>query len=322
MILSFSFQPILSMSRKPRLYFPGALYHVLLRGNGGQAIFFKPPDYHHFYKLLAEGHARFDHRIHGFCLMNNHVHLAIQTGSQPLSPIMQNVSFRYTRWINKWQKRVGHLFQGRYKALLVDQERYLLALIRYIHLNPIRAGIVKELAEFPWSSHAAYLGGKQPDWLHCDLALSLFSSDRSEARRRYATYIHQGRGIASEVNFKKGTTHPEIIGEDHFVNSVFEQLKMKPHTPPPIEKIIQQVAQVYRIEEEQLKSAGQSRKLSEARAVVGMIACDWKSATIREVANQLNRDDSTISARIYQLRQKMRKSPDLQNRVEKIKREI
>ena len=148
MILSFSFQPILSMSRKPRLYFPGALYHVLLRGNGGQAIFFEHTDYHHFYKLLAEGHARFDHRIHGFCLMNNHVHLAIQTGSQPLSPIMQNVSFRYTRWINKWQKRVGHLFQGRYKALLVDQERYLLALIRYIHLNPIRAGIVKELAEF------------------------------------------------------------------------------------------------------------------------------------------------------------------------------
>ncbi len=168
MILSFSFQPILSMSRKPRLYFPGALYHVLLRGNGGQAIFFEP----------------------------------------------------------------------------VDQERYLLVLIRYIHLNPIRAGIVKELAEFPWSSHAAYLGGKHPDWLHCDLALSLFSSDRSEARRRDATYIHQGRGIASEVNFKKGTTHPEIIGEDHFVNSVFEQLKMKPHTPPPIEKIIQQVAQV------------------------------------------------------------------------------
>ena len=83
--------------------------------------------------------------------MNNHALLAIQTGSQPLSPIMQNVSFHYTRWINKWQKRVGHLFQGRYKALLVDQERYLPALIRYIHLNPIRAGIVKELAEFPWN---------------------------------------------------------------------------------------------------------------------------------------------------------------------------
>ena len=127
MILSFSFQPILSMSRKPRLYFPGALYHVLLRGNGGQAIFFEHTDYHHFFKLLAEGHARFDHRIHGFCLMNNHAHLAIQTGSQPLSPIMQNVTFRYTRWINKWQKRVGPLFQGRYKALLVDQERYMLS---------------------------------------------------------------------------------------------------------------------------------------------------------------------------------------------------
>ena len=254
------------MSRKPRLYFPGALYHVMLRGNGGQALFFEHTDYHHFYKLLAEGHAGFDHRIHAFCLMNNHAHLAIQTGSQPLSPIMQNVSFRYTRWINKRQKRVGHLFQGRYKALLVDQDRYLLALIRYIHLNPTRAGIVKELAEFPWSSHAAYLGGKQPDWLHCDLGLSLFSSDRSEARKFYATYIHERRGIASEVNFKKGSTHPEVIGEDHFLSSVFEQLKTKPHAPPPLEKIIQRVSEVYRIEEEQLKSAGQSRKFSEARA--------------------------------------------------------
>ena len=83
--------------------------------------------------------------------MNNHAHLAIQTGSQPLSPIMQNVTFRYTRWIYKRQKTVGHLFQRCYKALFVDQERYLPALIRYIHLNPIRAGIVKELAEFPWN---------------------------------------------------------------------------------------------------------------------------------------------------------------------------
>ncbi len=124
------------------------------------------------------------------------------------------------------------------------------------------------------------------------------------------------------MNFKKGSTHPEVIGEDHFLSSVFEQLKTKPHAPTPLEKIIQRVSEVYRIEEEQLKSAGQSRKFSEARAVVEMIAFDWKSATIRELANKLDRDDSTISARIHQLRQKNRKSPDLQNPVEEIKREI
>ena len=167
----------LKMARKPRLYYPGALYHVMLRGNGGQPIFFSSPDYRQFYHLLQEAYQRFDHRIHAFCLMSNHVHLAIEVGAIPLAPIMQNISFRYTRWINQRQKRMGHLFQGRYKALLVDQENYLLALIRYIHLNPIRAGVAKELVDFPWCSHLAYLGKRRQH----PLLSSSFRTDHSSS---------------------------------------------------------------------------------------------------------------------------------------------
>ena len=163
------------MARKPRVYYPGALYHVTLRGNAGQAIFFDNRDRTRFYLLLQEGIERFRHRIHAFCLMSNHVHLAIQVGDIPLSRIMQNLSFRYTRWINWRQNRSGHLFQGRYKAVLVDADAYLLELTRYIHLNPVRAGIVKEPEDSPWSSHRAYLGREVISWLTTDWVLSQFS---------------------------------------------------------------------------------------------------------------------------------------------------
>ncbi len=310
------------MARKPRLYYPGALYHVMLRGNGGQPIFFSSPDYRQFYHLLQEGYQRFDHRIHAFCLMSNHVHLAIEVGAIPLAPIMQNISFRYTRWINQRQKRMGHLFQGRYKALLVDQENYLLALIRYIHLNPIRAGVAKELVDFPWCSHLAYLGKRRLEWLHTDWGLSHFSPKRGEARKLYEDYIRSGRNIASPVNFQKGSAHSEIIGEDHFVTSVLKKLENIPCSPPLLERIIHQVAQVYQLEEKELRSAGQSRKLSEARAMIGMLAFDWKSATIRKVGKVCNRDDSTISFGVHRLRQRLKESEGLQNQLEELKRQI
>ena len=108
------------MARKPRLHVPGGLYHVMLRGNGGADIFFSKADRKRFYALLEEGGQRFGTRLHGFCLMTNHVHLVLQAGEAPLSRPMQNLAFRYTRHVNARRKRVGHLFQGRYKALLVD----------------------------------------------------------------------------------------------------------------------------------------------------------------------------------------------------------
>ena len=165
------------MARKPRLLYPGALYHAILRGNNGQTIFFDHKDRTRFCLLLQEGIERFGHRIHAFCLMTNHVHLAIQMGGIPLSRIMQNLSFRYTRWANWRQKRSGHLFQGRYKAVLVDADSYLEELTRYIHLNPVRAGIVKEPEDYPWSGHRAYLGLEMIPWLTTDWVLSQFSGE-------------------------------------------------------------------------------------------------------------------------------------------------
>jgi REP element-mobilizing transposase RayT len=140
------------MARKPRLHVPAGFYHVILRGNGGQDIFFAKADRTKFLLLLQEISERFLCRLHAFCLMSNHIHLVIQVGETPLAKIIQNISFRYTRFINKRIKRVGHLFQGRYKALLVDADTYLLELsvifttirygLRWLQIRSIISGAV------------------------------------------------------------------------------------------------------------------------------------------------------------------------------------
>ncbi len=167
------------MARKPRIHLPGGFYHVVLRGNGGQDIFFSAEDRNHFFLLMQRGISRYGHRVHGFCCMTNHVHLLIQVADEPLSKIMQNLSFRYTRWINKHQKRMCHLFQGRFKAILIDADEHLLELIRYIHLNPVRAGLVKQVDDYVWSSHHAYMGKETLPWLTTDWVYGYFSHQRA-----------------------------------------------------------------------------------------------------------------------------------------------
>ena len=125
--------------RKPRIHRPTFFYHVILRGNNGQQIFFSDIDRCRLCFIIQQGVERFDHRIHGFCFMSNHIHLIIQTGNVQLSKIMHHLGSRYARYINRTHKRIGHLFQGRFKAILVDEDNYLSELVRYVHLNPVRA---------------------------------------------------------------------------------------------------------------------------------------------------------------------------------------
>ena len=138
------------MARKPRIHYPGACYHVMLRGNGGQDIFKDDTGHTRFLLLLQENVERFSCRIHAFCLRSNHIHLAIQVSDISLSRIMQNICSRYTRNFNRKHGVTGHLFQGRFKALLLDADNYLLELVRYIHLNPVRAAMVELPENHPW----------------------------------------------------------------------------------------------------------------------------------------------------------------------------
>ena len=141
------------MARKPRIEYSGAFYHVITRGNRKETIFFDAEDREKFLDKLLEYKKRYNFILYAYTLMNNHIHLLIETEETPLSKIMQGLLQSHAQWHNRKYKTVGHLFQGRYKAILCDRNEYLLVLVRYIHLNPVRAGIVKDPADYRWSSH-------------------------------------------------------------------------------------------------------------------------------------------------------------------------
>ena len=206
------------MARKPRIHVPGGLYHVMLRGNGGQAIFSDDADRRRFCDLVADGVERFGHRIHAYCLMPNHVHLAIRVGQMPASRVVQNLAFRYARVFNRRVGRDGHLFQGRFRSILVDGNSYLLELVRYIHLNPVRAGLVPDPSAWAWSGHRTYLGKDRTVWLDSALVLAMFDDhDVRRARRRYAGFVREGLGEPhrEEMHFGEGDTR--VLGDPAFV---------------------------------------------------------------------------------------------------------
>jgi REP element-mobilizing transposase RayT len=148
------------VARRPRVFASGLTYHVIARGNRRQTIFHQPRDYRVYLDRLTRYRWRFEATIHAYCLMPNHVHILIQAGPPPLARLMQAVQQSYTQYVNRTYSTVGHLFQGRYKAFVCHRDPYLVSLIRYIHLNPVRAGLVSRAEDYPHSSHVAYLRGR------------------------------------------------------------------------------------------------------------------------------------------------------------------
>jgi putative transposase len=182
------------MPRRPRLHVEGGFYHVILRGNHRQSIFFRPADRDRFAELVSEMIERFRMRVHAFCWMRNHVHLLMQVSDVPLGRAMMRIASRFAREMQKQQPTTGHFFERRYRAILVDADSYLLELIRYIHLNAVRANIVADPAEYRWSGHRAYLGLEELPWLTTDFALSLFSRELGSAREAYRRFVLAGIG--------------------------------------------------------------------------------------------------------------------------------
>lgn len=304
------------MARKPRLHENGGVYHVMLRGNGGQNIFFDGDDHYHFYLLLQQGIARYGHRIHGFCLMSNHVHLAIQVGEEPLAKIMQNLSFRYTRWVNRKQKRIGHLFQGRYKAIMVDRDAYLLELVRYIHLNPVRANLVRQPQTYAWSGHRTYLGQEALPWLTTDWVLSQFGARRAASRKHYEAFMHEGRSEGRRDEFHRGGDNDQrVLGDDRFAEQMLNKSSI-PAKRITLDKLIKIVGRDYRLTESDLASAGRERQASEARCVIGWLAQKSGQATLTEVGKRFGRDVTTLSRGVRQLELKAKISKALAKRME------
>ncbi len=177
------------MSRPPRVEVAGGIYHVIARGNERRDVFRDDEDRRLYLGRLAECRDRYEFGVLAYCLMPNHIHLAIERGPVPLSKVILALHGFYSQKFNLRHERVGHLFQGRYKAFLVEQDRYLEGLIRYIHNNPVKAGLVEHAQAYPWSSDRFYRSGNWPEWLDIDRVLSRLAPTPVRAAAAYRRWM-------------------------------------------------------------------------------------------------------------------------------------
>ncbi len=310
------------MARKPRIHFPGALYHVIFRGNAGQSIFFSEADRCRLFLLLQEGTCRFGYRVHAFCLMSNHIHLVLQAGDVPLSKGMQNLAFRFTRWINLRERRSGHLFQGRYKAILVDADGYLLELVRYLHYNPVRAAMVTAPCGYRWSSHRAYLGDEKLPWLTTDFVLALFGIGMPQARRAYVAFMAAGAEEEYRKEFHSGSHQGRILGDDRFADKVLAQAEGAPCKSISVERLKEVVLREFDCTIGELATRSQQRRLALARASLGWIAMQTGAATLTEVGKWIGRDVVTMSAAVRRLGERAKRMPEVREVMKRLLEEV
>ena len=211
------------MARALRAEYEGAFYHVTSRGNDRNRIFFNKTDYTKFKSYLEEGMIKFGYRLHAYVLMTNHYHLLLETPNANLSKIMHYLNSSYTAYINKKRDRSGHLFQGRYKAILIQKENYLLELSRYIHLNPVKAGMVEKPQGYPHSSYKSYTETRDDEFVYRALILNMMSEKKKLALSKYRNFV-EGVKVDELENPLKNIYGGFILGSKSFIKQTLELL--------------------------------------------------------------------------------------------------
>jgi len=205
------------MARPLRIEYEGAVYHITSRGNAGEKIFFTDSDRGAFLEILAQTVDRYGWLCHAYCLMTNHYHLLIETPNANLSRGMRHLNGVYTQWINRHNKRTGHIFQGRFKSILVEKESHLLELARYVVLNPVRAKMVRSPRDWRWSSYRATAGQAEvPSFLSVGWILAQFDPEPSRAVHAYRRFVKQGRGMTIWDDLRRGN----LLGTDSFIEEI------------------------------------------------------------------------------------------------------
>lgn len=273
------------MPRSPRLHVSGGLYHVVLRGNHQQRIFDRDTDYYAFEELLARALTRYDARVHAYCWMTNHVHLAAQVGDARLGRLMQAVSSVYARRKQRRIPTTGHFFERRYHATLVDSDAYWLALVRYIHRNPVEAGMVSDPADYPWSSHRCYLGQSRRDWLTVGPTLAMFGN----ANDAIALYNRFVAGADCDE-----ASQPSVVVSAADLLLSFEFRDARQADLRSLERIVLEVAAELNVDHTLLESPNRDPKLVRARLEIARRALAAGSASLTAVAARLGRSPSTL----------------------------
>lgn len=272
------------MARKPRLYYPGGLYHIICRGNNGAYIFEKDKNKLKYLKIIQRYKKRYGFKLYAYVIMSNHVHMLMEQENVSLSKIMQCIQQVYTQYYNKKYQQSGHVFEQRYKAIHCDKDTYLLTLIRYIHQNPIRANIKSGL-NYPWSSHHSYIKGAQEEFVDTAFPLSIFSSDVKSAIKQYIYFMNAVEPI-------------ELANLPEFQKCV-GQKQTKKQRDIKINETLEQISSIVSCETKvkiaELKSKTKRRIVSRARKILVWIIHNYTEISQRQVAKYLNRSDSSIS---------------------------
>jgi REP element-mobilizing transposase RayT len=315
------------MPRQARIDAPGALHHIIVRGIEKRAIFKDFIDRTNFLKRLDKVLSETATPCYAWTLMHNHVHLLLKTGLTPVATLMRRLLTGYAQQFNRRHGRHGQLFQNRYKSFLCQEDAYLLELVRYIHLNPLRAGVVKDLKtlnNYKWCGHRVLMGKVSCDWQDIDYVLRFFGKKEGPARQAYASFIVKGQNqgrrrdlvggglirsvggwAALKVYQRDGIRvkgDERILGSSDFVEEVLkkaneelEKRTLLQAEGPDLVQLIKRVARYYHIDMEELKTASKARSVSLARCVLCYLAVRKLLFSCTEVARALNVSASAVS---------------------------
>lgn len=306
------------MPRKPRLEAQGLLYHIIARGIEGRNIFADQDDYKAFLSRLSDVLMDTFTKCYAFCLMPNHFHLLIKRDRTPVSTVMRRLLTGHAVNFNKKHKRTGHLFQNRYKSIICQEQIYLLELIRYIHLNPVRSGIVKTidgLNEYRFSGHQALIGRRNFAWYETDHVLALFGNTKTRSRKAYLVFIKDGfsmgkNPVYSGGGLKRSLGYPEhypeekqafderILGDGDFVlDLIGREVQIEPEEPDPskdFQELVAKVCRLIQVSPNLIGSGARARNVVDARAAIAFVAVTELGLTFAETARRINVNRSSV----------------------------
>lgn len=298
------------MSRPLRVEYPGAWYHVLNRGRRKEDIFFQDADRKLFFKLIEEATRLYKLEVHAYALMSNHYHLLVCTPEGNLSKIMRHINGTYTQTINKKYHYEGSVFKGRYKSILVEEEGYLLELVRYIHRNPLKAGIEKKVGTHKWTSHRAYIRKTdRPKWLKVEKVLKRFGKYEKTALNEMEQFVKES--VPKELeNQLDGVKWPAVLGGDGFKERVKEMLLgkridvkdvpeyKKYEKKISVEDLVNEVALAYHMNLDKIKKKRDSRNVNIKRAIILICREDLQRGS-KEISDALGGINRSVITRQY-----------------------
>ena len=299
------------MARKPRLFAPGVLYHVIVRGNQRQKTFPQPGDYQVYLEKLGHYRRKYGVTIYAYCLMPNHVHLLLECAKWPLGKFMQGVQQTYTQYYNRKYKKVGHLFQGRYKAILCQKDAYLLELIRYIHLNPVRSKLAGP--DYRYSSEQAYRSGKPTAIIDPRPVLKMIGGIGG-----YRRFVQDGMGQEHREDYY-AVEDQRFLGEEDFGEKLRREYENDAVTKRrALSVVVKELANTLKVRPEQLQTPSRGRELSQQRTKAAYVLVRRGGYPVKEVARYFGRDATTISSLLSRYEHWMQDQPEIGREIEKL----